>query len=100
MDFHGFYTGQIFDAYEWMGAHYTEKETTFRTFAPQAKNVELLLAGKMIPMKKAYNGQFYEAVVENVPLGAEYEYRIYSGMGAVDHCDKWARRAAQRELPS
>ena len=54
MDFHGFYTGQIFDAYEWMGAHYTEKETTFRTFAPQAKNVELLLAGKMIPMKKKY----------------------------------------------
>ena len=89
MDFHGFYTGQIFDAYEWMGAHYTEKETTFRTFAPQAKNVELLLAGKMIPMKKAYNGQFYEAVVENVPLGAEYEYRIYSGMGAVDHCDPY-----------
>lgn len=89
MDFHGFYTGQIFDAYEWMGAHYTEKETTFRTFAPQARSVELLLAGKTIPMKKAYNGQFYEAVVEDVPLGTEYEYRIFSGSGAVDHCDPY-----------
>lgn len=89
MDFHGFYTGQIFDAYEWMGAHYSEKETTFRTFAPQAGKVELILNGKTIPMEKAYNGQFYEAVVKDAKPGDEYEYRIYSSGKAVDHCDPY-----------
>ena len=89
MDYYGFYTGQIFDAYEYLGAHYTPESTAFRTFAPQAQRVELLLDGKVIPMEKIYNGQFYEAVVENVRCGALYEYRIYSGGGYTDHCDPY-----------
>lgn len=89
MDFYGFYTGQIFDVYETLGAHYTPEETTFRTFAPQAQKIELLIDGKAIPMNRVYNGQFYEAVVEKLPLGTKYEYRIYSGRGAVDHCDPY-----------
>ena len=33
MDFYGFYTGKIFDAYEFLGAHPDKDGTTFRTFA-------------------------------------------------------------------
>lgn len=89
MDFYGFYTGGIFDAYEWLGAHYTEDATVFRTFAPQAQKIELVLEDEVIPMKKVYNGQFFEAEVEKLPLGTKYEYRIYSGNKFTDHCDPY-----------
>ncbi len=89
MDFYGFYTGGIFDAYEWLGAHYTAESTVFRTFAPQAQKIELVLEDKIIPMEKVYNGQFYEAVVEKLPKGTKYEYRIYSGGRFTDHCDPY-----------
>ena len=39
MDFYGFYTGQEFEAYKYLGAHYTKERTTFRTFAPSAAGV-------------------------------------------------------------
>ena len=89
MDFYGFYTGKIFDAYEWLGAHYTPEKTVFRTFAPQASRAELLLGDKILPMQKIYNGQFYELEVENVKPGEKYEYRIYSGSGYTDHADPY-----------
>ncbi len=89
MDFYGFYTGKIFDAYEWLGAHYTKENTTFRTFAPQAQRVELVLEDRVIPMEKVYNGQFYEAVVDDLLSGSKYEYRIYSHGRYTDHCDPY-----------
>ena len=89
MDFYGFYTGAVFDAYNWLGAHYTPEETTFRTFAPQAAGVELVLEGKVIPMEKVYNGQFYEISVKELPEGSKYEYRIRGNNGQVDHCDPY-----------
>lgn len=89
MDYYGFYTGQIFDAYEYLGAHFTAEKTTFRTFAPQAQKIELLLEDRCIPMNKVYNGQFYEAEVEDLPCGSKYEYRIYAGGGYTDHCDPY-----------
>ena len=39
MDFYGFYTGKIFDAYEFLGAHPDKDGTTFRTFAPAASRI-------------------------------------------------------------
>ena len=42
MDFYGFYTGRIFDAHEYLGAHPGPGGTTFRVFAPSARAVELL----------------------------------------------------------
>ena len=43
MDFYGFYTGKIFDAYRFLGAH-TEPGggVTFRTFAPGAAKISLI----------------------------------------------------------
>lgn len=34
MDYYGFYTGKIFDAYRYLGAHVEEEGVTFCTFAP------------------------------------------------------------------
>ena len=31
MDFYGFYTGKIFDAYQYLGAHTEKTGVTFRT---------------------------------------------------------------------
>ena len=39
MDFYGFYTGKIFDAYKYLGAHVEEKGVTFRTFAPSENSM-------------------------------------------------------------
>ena len=89
MDFMGFYTGKIFDSYEWLGCHFEGNQTTFRTFAPQAQKVELLLDGRVIEMKKAHNGQFFEIIVPNVHCGSRYEYRIHSHGKYVDHCDPY-----------
>lgn len=89
MDFYGFYTGKIFDAYEYLGAHKTDGGIVFRTFAPQAHRVELLLNDRVIPMNKIYNGQFYEVTVPDASFGSTYEYRIYSNRGFTDHCDPY-----------
>lgn len=90
MDMNGFYTGQIMDAYEYLGAHYSPEETVFRTFAPAARNVNLLLDGKEMPMSRAGNGQFFELSVPGVKPGEKYEYRITSANGeVVDHADPY-----------
>lgn len=34
MDFYGFYTGQEFEAYKYLGAHYTKERTTFPDVCP------------------------------------------------------------------
>ena len=42
MDLYGFYTGTVFDAYEYLGAHRQNKGYVFRVFAPGAHRVALL----------------------------------------------------------
>lgn len=87
MDMYGFYTGRIMDAYQWLGAHVTERGVVFRTFAPGANHVELLWRNQVLSMNPVHNGQFYEILVEDAKAGDLYEYRIYGANGAVDHCD-------------
>lgn len=89
MDFYNFYTGNEFEAYKWLGAHYTPEKTIFRTFAPQAVKIELVLENETVPMNQVYNGQFYEAEIEKLPCGVKYEYRIYRGDSFTDHCDPY-----------
>ncbi len=93
MDFYGFYTGKIFDAYKWLGAHLDENGAVFRTFAPGARRVSLIgefCGWDEIPMKKAYDGNFWECRVENAGEGMMYKYRIYRADGScTDHCDPY-----------
>ncbi len=90
MDMYGFYTGSIFDAHEYLGAHVTAEGTVFRTFAPNAEKVSLLYGGTELPMNPVYNGQFYELTLSECRAGDTYEYRIYQKNGSyVDHCDPY-----------
>ncbi len=93
MDMYGFYTGKIFDAYEYLGCHWSEKETIFRVFAPSAEKITVMgdFNGWMeIPMQKVYDGNFWECQVEGVYPGMRYKYRIYRKDGrCVDHCDPY-----------
>ena len=93
MDFYGFYTGQIFDAHAYLGAHPGPGGTTFRVFAPAANGVGLLLgdgpAREERPMQRIYDGNFYELTVPEAGPGTLYEYRVYTAAGPVDHCDPY-----------
>ena len=68
-DFYGFYTGKMFDAYEWLGAHVTNDGVIFRTFAPNACRIELLLNEKFIPMNQIGDGNYYEVKVADAKEG-------------------------------
>ena len=93
MDFHGFYTGKIFDAYQYLGAHITDAGVVFRTFAPGAQKVSLIgecSQWREYDMNRVYDGSFWECYVDSVKPGSMYKYRIYEKSGScVDHCDPY-----------
>lgn len=90
MDMYAFYTGQCFNAYEYLDARLTGGPAVFRTFAPNAQAVSLLLNGVEMPMEKIYDGNFYEITATNAKQGDLYEYRIYRQDGGyTDHCDPY-----------
>lgn len=93
MDFHGFYTGKIFDVYQYLGAHITDAGVVFRTFAPGAQKVSLIgecSQWREYDMNRVYDGNFWERYVDSVKPGSMYKYRIYEKSGScVDHCDPY-----------
>ena len=93
MDFHGFYTGKIFNAYQYLGAHITDSGVVFRTFAPGAQKVSLIgecSQWREYEMNRVYDGSFWECYVDGVSAGSMYKYRIYEKSGScVDHCDPY-----------
>lgn len=42
MDIYGFYTGKIFDAYDFLGCHLDGNRGYFRTYAPNASRVTVI----------------------------------------------------------
>ncbi len=93
MDMYGFYTGKVFDAYKYMGAHIEEDGVVFRTYAPNALKVELLgdfNNWEGTEMKRIEDGKFFECRVPNLKEGMLYKYRIYSKNGdCIEHCDPY-----------
>lgn len=94
MDFYGFYTGKIFDAYKFLGAHVEPIEgVTFRTFAPGASKVSLI--GEFSnweewTMSRVHDGNFWECYAKTAKPGQMYKYRIYKQDGSfMDHCDPY-----------
>ena len=93
MDMYGFYSGKVFDAYKYLGAHVKENQVTFRTFAPNALKIELI--GEFndwngIEMKRTDDDNFFECSIENAKPGMLYKYKIYNkNGGCVDHCDPY-----------
>ena len=78
-----FYTGKMFDAYEYFGAHRLEQGGyCFRVYAPNAKNVEVI--GEFnewgtIPCMMEQEGQsgVYQCEITNAKEGMMYKYRIH-----------------------
>lgn len=90
MDMYGFYTGQAFDAYEFLGAHPAEDGWIFRVFAPGAAKVGVLTGGSEYSMERCYDGNFFQAAIPGLHAGDAYEYRIYRRDGGyTDHCDPY-----------
>lgn len=93
MDFYGFYTGKILDAYEYLGCHSGDEGFSFRTFAPSAEKV--CVVGDFsnwseIPMSKTYDGNFWECYIKNAKVGMKYKYRIYRKDNFyIDHADPY-----------
>ena len=100
MDMYGFYSGKVFDAYKYLGAHVKENQVTFRTFAPNALKIELI--GEFndwngIEMKRTDDDNFFECSIENAKPGMLYKYKIYNkNGGCVDHCDPYSIRMEVR----
>ena len=99
MDFYGFYTGKIFDAYKYLGAHINRgengkvEEVVFRTFAPSASRISVI--GEFngwteTPLEKVHDGNFWEMISKEAKPGMMYKYRIYDCAGnCIDHCDPY-----------
>lgn len=93
MDIYGFYKGEVFEAYNYLGAHTSEKGTLFRTYAPNAEKVAVI--GDFnnwteLPMHKTADGNFYEEFCADAHENMRYKYRIYDKKGDFcDHCDPY-----------
>ena len=84
-----FYTGKEFYAQDWLGAHIEDGGVTFRTFAPAAEAIELLLNGTPHAMRKVEDGNFWEVRVPGAQAGDRYEYRIHHAGTYQDHADPY-----------
>lgn len=93
MNFQDFYAGLSFDAYTWLGGHLTEEGAVFRTFAPGARQVDLIAecnGWQGTPMQKVYDGNFWEITVPGAAQGMLYKYKICGPDGRwTDHCDPY-----------
>lgn len=91
MDMHEFYMGNIFDAYEYFGAHKENGCMVFRTFAPNASQVSLTgewCGWTELPMQK--NGQVWELWCNDADYDQMYKYIIYGSDGKRrEHCDPY-----------
>ena len=100
MDFYGFYTGQEFEAYKYLGAHPAKAGTVFRTFAPKASKISVIgdfSQWQELEMKRIYDGNFWEAVIPEAQPGMRYKFRIYRADGSfLDHCDPYGFSAELR----
>lgn len=93
MDYYGFYTGKIFDAYKYLGAHVQDNGVVFRTFAPAASKIAVI--GEFNnwqewDMNRIADGNFWELIVPGAREGMMYKYCIYNRSGSrVEHCDPY-----------
>ena len=100
IDHSAFYKGENFDDYKYFGAHPYFGGCYFHTYAPSAENVSVIGEWnnwEPQPMKRGYDGKFWELSVEGAQPGHMYKYRITGKDGRViDHCDPYGKRMQLR----
>ena len=101
MDFYGFYMGQEFEAYRFLGAQVQgDGSVVFRTFAPNAASISVIgdfNSWQGSDMHKIYDGNFWELTVPQVEVGSRYKFRITSQTGkTIDHCDPYGFGSEKR----
>ena len=93
MDLYGFYTGKIFDAYEYLGCRLGPDGAVFRTFAPAAERISVIgewNGWEESAMERIHDRNFWECRIPQACAGAMYKYRIYRRDGSyIDHCDPY-----------
>ena len=88
-----FYDGKAFDAYDFFGAHMENGRIVFRTYAPNAKKINVIgdfngWQGEMM-IQEDRSGVF-TFVSDKAKFGSLYKYQItYSDGNVVDHCDPY-----------
>lgn len=90
MDLRSFYLGDVFDAYDFFGAHTGPEGTAFRTYAPAAYRVNII--GEWTGWQEEEmqrNGQVYTYSSKDALKGMMYKYVIYSASGRMEHCDPY-----------
>ncbi len=92
MDFQKFYMGDVYNAYDYLGAHIEEGGVVFRTFAPAANRVSLI--GEFndwqeTAMLQTEHEQFWQVFVPGAHAGQMYKFVIYHGGSRVEHCDPY-----------
>ncbi|MGN0632692.1 MAG: 1,4-alpha-glucan branching protein GlgB [Oscillospiraceae bacterium] len=92
MDHQNFFKGEVFDAYEYFGAHLTNDGVVFRTYAPNAQGVAV--TGDFNgwkPYNMSNDNGFWSIEIKGAKEGDIYKYIIYTRDGkAVEHCDPYA----------
>lgn len=93
MDLYGFYTGKIFDAYEYLGCRPGPDGAVFRTFAPAAERISVIgewNGWEETAMERVHDRNFWECRIPQAREGQMYKYRIYRRDGSfIDHCDPY-----------
>ena len=91
LNMHEFYMGNIFDAYEYFGAHKENGCMVFRTFAPQAQRVSVI--GEWNGWQESFMeriGQVFELRCQDADYDQKYKFVIYGADGQRrEHCDPY-----------
>ena len=93
MEMYEFYTGKLFNAYEYFGCHLSPTGgAVLRVFAPGASKISVIgdFQWQEQELNRIYNGQFWEINIPNAKEGDRYKIRVYTGDGKfIDHCDPY-----------
>ena len=89
--------GKLYDAYLYFGSFYSEKETLFRVFAPNAKEVSVTGDFNNWTETKMENiNGVWSCTVPNVKEKSAYKYKISNDYKTVYKADPFARETSLR----
>ncbi len=92
MDLQRFYMGEVFDAYEYFGAHREDDVFVFRTFAPNARGITVtgeFNSWQETPLEQYYQSGIWSCRIPEASYGQMYKYFVYGANGRQEHCDPY-----------